>query len=55
MDGRLTSWLAGHDAAAVIVRPDFYVFGAVRSAEDLPALVRDLRQQLPTPQEVTHA
>lgn len=55
VDGRLTSWLAGHDAAAVIVRPDFYVFGAVRSAEDLSPLVRDLRHQLSISQEVTHA
>jgi 2-polyprenyl-6-methoxyphenol hydroxylase-like FAD-dependent oxidoreductase len=55
VDGRLTSWLAVHDAAAVIVRPDFYVFGAVSSADDLPPLVRDLRQQLSIPQEVTHA
>ena len=38
-----------------IVRPDFYVFGAVSSAEDLPPLVRDLRQQLSISQEVTHA
>jgi flavoprotein hydroxylase len=55
VDGRLTSWLAAHDAAAVVVRPDFYVFGAVSSADDLPALVRDLRQQLSISQEVTHA
>jgi 2-polyprenyl-6-methoxyphenol hydroxylase-like FAD-dependent oxidoreductase len=55
LDGRLTSWLARHGAAAVIVRPDFYVFGAVSSVEDLPALVRDLRQQLSISQEVTHA
>jgi hypothetical protein len=55
VDGRLTSWLAGHDAAAVIVRPDFYVFGAVSSAEDLSPLVRDLRHQLSISQEVTHA
>ena len=55
VDGRLTSWLAGHDAAAVIVRPDFYVFGAVSSAEDLSPLVGDLRQQLSISQEVTHA
>jgi hypothetical protein len=54
-DGRLTSWLADNDAAAVIVRPDFYVFGAVGSVGDLPALVDDLRLNLTTQQEVTHA
>jgi 2-polyprenyl-6-methoxyphenol hydroxylase-like FAD-dependent oxidoreductase len=55
VDGRLTSWLAGNAAAAAIVRPDFYVFGAVNSVEDLAPLVRDLRQQLSISQEVTHA
>jgi FAD binding domain len=55
VDGRLTSWLAGHDAAAVIVRPDFYVFGGVSSAEGLSPLVGELRQQLSISQEVTHA
>jgi hypothetical protein len=55
VDGRLTSWLAAHDAAAIIVRPDFYVYGAVSSVGDLSPLVRELRQQLSTPQEVTHA
>ena len=28
VDGRLTAWLAEHGAHAVLVRPDFYVFGA---------------------------
>jgi 2-polyprenyl-6-methoxyphenol hydroxylase-like FAD-dependent oxidoreductase len=54
VDGRLTSWLASHDATAVIVRPDFYVFGAVSSAEDLSALVGDLCHQLSISQEVMH-
>jgi FAD binding domain len=55
LDGRLTSWLAAHDAAAVIVRPDFYVFGAVSNVEALSSLVAELRQQLSISQEVTHA
>jgi 2-polyprenyl-6-methoxyphenol hydroxylase-like FAD-dependent oxidoreductase len=54
LDGRLTAWLAEHDAEAVIVRPDFHVFGAVSGAEDLPALVDDLRRQLTIQLEVTH-
>ncbi len=53
--GQLTAWLDDHDAAAVIVRPDFYVFGAVSSGEGLSALVGDLRRQLSISQEVTHA
>ena len=46
LDGRLTKWLREHDAHAVLVRPDFYVFGGVVSPDDLPSLVGDLRTQL---------
>lgn len=48
-DGRLTAWLREHGAHAVLVRPDFYVFGSARDAADLPALIEDLRGQLPVP------
>jgi hypothetical protein len=46
LDGRLTSWLAQHNAHAVLVRPDFYAFGAAASAEAVPELLEDLRTQL---------
>jgi hypothetical protein len=45
-DGRLTAWLADNGAHAVLVRPDFYVFGCVTAAEELPELLEDLRAQL---------
>jgi len=45
-DGRLTDWLAGHGAHAVLVRPDFYVFGSAASAEAIAHLLDDLRTQL---------
>ena len=45
-DGRLTAWLSQHNAHAVLVRPDFYVFGAAASAHAVPALLDDLRTQL---------
>jgi 2-polyprenyl-6-methoxyphenol hydroxylase-like FAD-dependent oxidoreductase len=45
-DGRLTAWLSAHDACAVLVRPDFYVFGSASSPEGVPALLEDLRAQL---------
>ena len=48
-DGRLTGWLREHGAHAVLVRPDFYVFGSAADAADLPALIDDLRDQLPLP------
>jgi 2-polyprenyl-6-methoxyphenol hydroxylase-like FAD-dependent oxidoreductase/catechol 2,3-dioxygenase-like lactoylglutathione lyase family enzyme len=46
LDGRLTAWLSGHSAHAVLIRPDFYVFGSAATACDVPALVEDLRIQL---------
>ncbi len=46
LDGRLTGWLSEHEAHTVIVRPDFYVFGSVPTAEELPALLDDLASQL---------
>ena len=45
-DGRLTEWLGRHEAHAVIVRPDFYVFGSAGSPAELPALIEDLRARL---------
>ena len=45
-DGRLTAWLSEHNAHAVLVRPDFYVFGGAASPEGVPALLDDLRTQL---------
>jgi 3-(3-hydroxy-phenyl)propionate hydroxylase len=46
LDGRLTKWLRRYGAHAVLIRPDFYVFGAAASREDLPALVADLGAEL---------
>jgi 2-polyprenyl-6-methoxyphenol hydroxylase-like FAD-dependent oxidoreductase len=47
LDGRLTAWLSGHGAHAVLVRPDFYVFGSAASPAEVPELLDDLRSQLP--------
>ncbi len=46
LDGRLTGWLSDHNAHAVLVRPDFYVFGGVASSHAVPDLLEDLRTQL---------
>jgi 2-polyprenyl-6-methoxyphenol hydroxylase-like FAD-dependent oxidoreductase len=46
VDGRLTAWLREHDAHAVVVRPDFYVFGSAGSPERLGELLDDLRVRL---------
>jgi len=41
-DGRLTAWLGQHGVAAIVIRPDYYVFGAVGTAAALAGLVNDL-------------
>ena len=46
LDGRLSAWLAQHGVYAVLIRPDFYVFGSCPSAGALPELLDDLRSQL---------
>ena len=46
LDGRLTDWLACHGAHAVLVRPDFYVFGSAASTAALPSLLDDLGRRL---------
>jgi 2-polyprenyl-6-methoxyphenol hydroxylase-like FAD-dependent oxidoreductase/catechol 2,3-dioxygenase-like lactoylglutathione lyase family enzyme len=48
LDRRLTAWLQAHDTYAVLVRPDFYVFGSAASPAELPALLDDLHAQLGT-------
>jgi 2-polyprenyl-6-methoxyphenol hydroxylase-like FAD-dependent oxidoreductase len=55
LDGRLTGWLGDNAVAAVIVRPDFYVFGAAGDPAAVPALVDDLRRQLTKSLEAVHA
>ena len=46
LDGRLSAWMAQHGAHAVLIRPDFYVFGSCPSAGELPELLDDLRSEL---------
>jgi 2-polyprenyl-6-methoxyphenol hydroxylase-like FAD-dependent oxidoreductase/sugar lactone lactonase YvrE len=46
LDGRCASYFRANRAAAVINRPDFNVFGAVRRLEDLPGLVDALFDKL---------
>jgi hypothetical protein len=40
------NWLKAAGYAAVVIRPDFYVFGGVASVADLPALVDELSGKL---------
>ncbi|MCP1967165.1 bifunctional 3-(3-hydroxy-phenyl)propionate/3-hydroxycinnamic acid hydroxylase [Bradyrhizobium elkanii] len=45
-DGLFAEWMRQHGAAAVIVRPDRYVFGAAGNADELNMLVGQLLQNL---------
>ncbi|WP_443032590.1 bifunctional 3-(3-hydroxy-phenyl)propionate/3-hydroxycinnamic acid hydroxylase MhpA [Streptomyces sp. DH41] len=45
-DGRYLAYLAEHDATALLVRPDYHVFGAASGPEDTAALVDELRDRL---------
>lgn len=45
LTGDIAAWLGALKAAAAIVRPDFYLFGAVASMDELPELVEDLGRQ----------
>ena len=45
-DGDLTAWFAAHDAAAVLLRPDFYVYGTARDPTDLARTIDSLCDEL---------
>jgi len=51
-DGTYARWLEHLGAAAVLVRPDFYMFGAVDRIEQADALVLELGRQLKLPQQI---
>jgi 3-(3-hydroxy-phenyl)propionate hydroxylase len=46
VEGTYTRYFDESGVVAVLVRPDFYVFGAARDRGDVPALLDDLRAQL---------
>ncbi|MDX3194151.1 bifunctional 3-(3-hydroxy-phenyl)propionate/3-hydroxycinnamic acid hydroxylase [Streptomyces sp. MN03-5084-2B] len=48
VDGRYLARLAEAGAAAILVRPDFYVYGQVPSVAEAGALVTDLRARIST-------
>ena len=45
-DGRLIGFLDEHGWAAMVVRPDYYIYGGVGGEADLPALIDDLLADL---------
>ncbi|MFJ6953082.1 bifunctional 3-(3-hydroxy-phenyl)propionate/3-hydroxycinnamic acid hydroxylase, partial [Micromonospora aurantiaca] len=46
LDDVYLAHLKRYDAVAVLVRPDFYVFGTAADPAAVPALVEDLRRQI---------
>jgi hypothetical protein len=44
--GEYARWFDALGVAALVVRPDFYLFGGARAPQDLGQLVEDLRRQL---------
>ena len=40
--GAYTQWLSEHDCTAVVVRPDFYVYGSANGPQETAALAREL-------------
>jgi 2-polyprenyl-6-methoxyphenol hydroxylase-like FAD-dependent oxidoreductase len=52
LDGALSGWLASHGAEAALVRPDFYVYGAVDSLQAVQPMVARFLDEL-SPAKVT--
>jgi flavoprotein hydroxylase len=50
VDGFYLAWLDTAGCAAIVIRPDFYIFGAVPAAGELPALLDEIFAKL----ELTH-
>ena len=46
LDGRYKAWLDELDCAAVLCRPDFYVYGGARDAAELNAVLDAWRNAL---------
>jgi len=46
VDGVLVDWMRRHDCGAVIARPDHYVYGACRHADDACQMIRELAAAL---------
>ncbi|WP_144139366.1 bifunctional 3-(3-hydroxy-phenyl)propionate/3-hydroxycinnamic acid hydroxylase [Paraburkholderia sp. BCC1884] len=44
--GKYQRFFAEHGVKAIVVRPDYYIFGAVKHLADLPALIGDLTSRL---------
>src|SRR6185312_13864336 len=46
IDGRYGRLMDEYNSDIIVKRPDFYIFGTCRNAQELPALLGELRRQL---------
>jgi 2-polyprenyl-6-methoxyphenol hydroxylase-like FAD-dependent oxidoreductase len=46
LDTDYDEWFAAAGVTAILVRPDFYIFGAARGTDEIPALLGSLAEQL---------
>jgi 3-(3-hydroxy-phenyl)propionate hydroxylase len=46
-DGDLAAWFSAHGAAAVLLRPDFYLYGIAHDGADLGRLMKSLKRAIP--------
>jgi len=44
--GKLTAFMTAHGQEAIMIRPDFYIYGGARRIADIPDLVGDFRRDL---------
>lgn len=51
LEGKYANWFEEASVEAIVVRPDFYVYGTARTVEELPRLVSSLRSALGRPDE----
>ena len=55
VSGKYKRFFDEHGVKAIIVRPDFYIFGGVKTLQDLPSLLSDLVSRLPLAQSIEAA
>jgi len=46
LDGVYMDFFEANGAVAILVRPDFYIFGVAGDRSEVPAMLDDLRSQL---------
>lgn len=55
VSGKYKRFFDEHAVKAIIVRPDFYIFGGVKTLQDLPLLLTDLVSRLPLAEPIEAA